>query len=205
MVEILAQLICFGLFLYQWIIIVAIVLTWVSADPYNPVVQWINRLTWPVWNWCGRHLPSSLRPFNAYFALLAVIFLQIFIPSTIISLKLLVVEHQDIFIALKQEAGHALLGAGIVIQSALSFFMLTLAIWFFLTLVNPSAHNPIVRVLFTLVDPMITPFQRYLPRTHIDLSPLVALFLFFMINTTLISPLIHFGFSLALPVKPCVF
>ncbi|GIS37207.1 MAG: hypothetical protein Ct9H90mP9_2370 [Pseudomonadota bacterium] len=33
------SVLCFGLFLYKWLIIIAVLLTWVSADPYNPIVN----------------------------------------------------------------------------------------------------------------------------------------------------------------------
>ncbi|MEE3022076.1 MAG: YggT family protein, partial [SAR324 cluster bacterium] len=48
MLELLASVLCFGLFLYKWLIIIAVLLTWVSADPYNPIVQWIARVTRPL-------------------------------------------------------------------------------------------------------------------------------------------------------------
>lgn len=48
-IETLAKLICWGLFFYKWLIIIAIVLTWVSADLHNPIVQWVNKVTHPLW------------------------------------------------------------------------------------------------------------------------------------------------------------
>ena len=60
MLELLASVLCFGLFLYKWLIIIAVLLTWVSADPYNPIVQWIARVTRPLWVWCEQRMPMML-------------------------------------------------------------------------------------------------------------------------------------------------
>ncbi|MBI2153689.1 MAG: YggT family protein [Candidatus Rokubacteria bacterium] len=34
--------------LYTWVIIAAVLITWVNPDPYNPIVQFLRRVTEPV-------------------------------------------------------------------------------------------------------------------------------------------------------------
>ena len=75
--EWLADVCCFGLFLYKWIIIAAVILTWVSADPHNWMVQCIGRLTRPLWVWCENWMPVMMAHFSAYASILVVIFAQI--------------------------------------------------------------------------------------------------------------------------------
>ena len=36
------------IWLYMWVIIIAVLLTWVRPDPYNPIVRTLNALTEPV-------------------------------------------------------------------------------------------------------------------------------------------------------------
>ena len=43
--------------IYIWIIIIAAFLSFVRPDPYNPIVQTLNRLTEPVFVWVRRKLP----------------------------------------------------------------------------------------------------------------------------------------------------
>jgi len=43
--------------LYIWIIIISALLSFVRPDPYNPVVQILNRLTEPVLNFIRRKMP----------------------------------------------------------------------------------------------------------------------------------------------------
>ena len=203
--EWLADACCFGLFLYKWIIIAAVILTWVSADPHNVIVQWIGRVTRPLWVWCENWMPVMMAHFSAYASILVVIFAQIVLPAEIRSLNLLFHGLTDAQGFLFQSGGHLLQGTTIVLQSLLFFFIFVLIIWFVLTLVNPSLSNPLVRIIHVLSDPLITPLQRYLPRTKIDWSPLVGVVLFYLISSTIISPISYYGSMLSFPISICVY
>ncbi len=67
-----------------------------------------------------------------------------------------------------------------VIASIIFFIMILAILWFIFTLVNTPLNNPFVRAVWFLVDPMITPIQRYLPRTRTDFSPLVLALIAFL-------------------------
>ncbi len=205
-IEFLAQFSSFGLFVYKWIVIIAILLTWVGPDPRNPVVYWINRITRPLWGWCYQWLPVSLKFYSAYVSLLVVIFAQVVVPATLRSLNLALHDRiPEGSSLITQLSGHLLQGTGIVVSHILWFFILILAIWFILTLVSPSTHNPIVQVAYTLADPLITPIQKYLPRTKVDLSPVVGIAIFFLISTYVISPVISYGALLSSPISVYVY
>lgn len=46
--------------LYTLIVIVAVLITWVNADPYNPIVRILHQLTQPVFLRVRRFLPRVL-------------------------------------------------------------------------------------------------------------------------------------------------
>lgn len=207
-IDFLANALCTVFWIYKWIIIIAIVLTWVNADPYNPIVKWINAVTYPFWNWCYQWMPDSLKLFNAYASLLVVIFLHALIPASLHSINLALHPPADDLYStrvLVQIAGHGLQGVGIVAYSIVWFGIMILAIWFFLTLVSPSTNNPIVRVVYMLADPLITPIQRYLPRMQVDLSPLVGILIFYLLSRYLVSPVVFYGATLSAPVQICLY
>ena len=106
---------------------------------------------------------------------------------------------------LLQSGGHLLQGMAIVLQSLFFFFVIVLVIWFFLTLVNPAFNNPLVRIIHVMADPLITPIQRYLPRTSVDFSPLIAVIFFMMVLIFVIGPISHYGSSLSYPISLCVY
>ena len=203
--EWLAGASCFGLFIYKWIIIAAVVMTWVSADPHKQIVQWIVRITRPLWVWCEQRMPVMMAHFSAYASILLVIFAQIVLPAEIRSLNLFFQGQINVAGLLLQTGGHLLQGTSIVVQSLLFFCIFVLFAWFVLTLVNPSLSNPLVRIIHVLADPLISPLQRYLPRTRIDLSPLVGVMLFYLISSNIINPIGFYGSTLSHPVPICIY
>ena len=45
------------LWIYWWIVLVAVLLTWVSPDPYNPIVRFLRSVTEPVFYQVRRRMP----------------------------------------------------------------------------------------------------------------------------------------------------
>ncbi len=46
--------------LYEFIIFARIILSFINHNPYNPVIQWIFRLTDPVMNFIRRYIPCQI-------------------------------------------------------------------------------------------------------------------------------------------------
>ena len=44
---------------YIWVIIIAALLSWVRPDPYNPIVQFLYRVTTPAYDFVRRIMPTS--------------------------------------------------------------------------------------------------------------------------------------------------
>jgi len=57
----LAKILGLVINLYTFIIIVAVLISWVNADPYNPIVKILRQLTEPVFLQVRRQLPRALR------------------------------------------------------------------------------------------------------------------------------------------------
>ncbi|MHB8791245.1 MAG: YggT family protein [Desulfobulbaceae bacterium] len=80
----LAKLIDFVLSAYMWVVIARAVISWVNADPYNPVVRFLVQVTDPILSRIRRFLPImggiDLSPMVL---ILAIIFLQSFLVPTL--------------------------------------------------------------------------------------------------------------------------
>lgn len=65
------------LWLYMWVIIARALISWVNPDPWNPIVQFLDRVTEPVLapirRWMGWRMRIDLSPM---IAILIIIFLQ---------------------------------------------------------------------------------------------------------------------------------
>jgi len=78
------------LVIFMWIIIARAILSWVSPDPYNPIVRFIHNVTEPVLHQIRRRIPLSFGgiDFSPIIVLLAVIFLQRFVVTSLYDLAL---------------------------------------------------------------------------------------------------------------------
>ncbi|PIQ88559.1 MAG: hypothetical protein COV72_07425 [Candidatus Omnitrophica bacterium CG11_big_fil_rev_8_21_14_0_20_42_13] len=66
------------------IIIIRVIISWVHADPYNPLVQFINKITEPVLYPIRKMLPSDFRfgiDISPMIAVFAIYVLQYFLRS----------------------------------------------------------------------------------------------------------------------------
>jgi len=81
----IAQLIDFLLMAYMWVIIGRAVVSWVSADPYNPIVRFLYEATEPVLSRIRSILPMSLGgiDFSPMIVIMVIIFLQSFLVPTL--------------------------------------------------------------------------------------------------------------------------
>jgi YggT family protein len=73
---------------YMWIVIAGAVLSWVSPDPYNPIVRFINNATEPVFYQIRKRLPVNFGglDISPIIVILAIYFLQRFVVSSLYGL-----------------------------------------------------------------------------------------------------------------------
>lgn len=71
--------------LYMWLIIIRALASWFSPDPYNPLYQFLIRITEPVLGYIRRILPmrAGMMDLSPIIALLAIIFLQTFLVQSL--------------------------------------------------------------------------------------------------------------------------
>ena len=193
---VLANIVKWVLLIYTWMHIAAFVLSWINADPGNAIVAFINRWTMPMWNWLSYRLPRPLVPLAPFCALMLVVFAEIALPGIIRSLGAAFGGDIEMEASLKNMVFYLLYGGFFIISNVIWFIFVLSVLWFIFTLVNPPISNPIVRAVMYIVDPLITPSQRILPRARIDLSPIVlAIISFFLryVLTRFIIPPIQAG------------
>lgn len=75
---------------YMWILIVRAVLSWVSPDPYNPIVRALYGITEPVLSFLRRKLPlwAGSIDFSPMVAILGILFLKYFLVQSLLDLAL---------------------------------------------------------------------------------------------------------------------
>lgn len=155
---------------YITLILLRFLLQIVKADFYNPICQFIVKLTSPV-------LVPIRRVIPGFFGLdLAAIILAIILQAIELVLISLMVGYP--------------ISWWFAIPVVLRLLSLTLNIYFFAILIqalmswlNPNPNHPMTRILGQLTDPILRPFRRFIPPiAGMDLSPLAALIVIQVIN-----------------------
>ena len=84
-----ATVLDYVLWLYMWIIIARALISWVNPDPWNPIVQFLDRATEPVLapirRWMGWRMGMDLSPI---IAILILTFLQFAVVQSLKDLAL---------------------------------------------------------------------------------------------------------------------
>jgi len=82
----LAKLLDFGLVIFMWIVIARAVLSWVSPDPYNPIVRFIHNATEPVLYRVRKMLPINFGgiDISPIIVIFAVYFLRVFVVNSLL-------------------------------------------------------------------------------------------------------------------------
>ena len=150
--------------LYKAAVLLRLLLQWVQADFYNPLCQFLVKVTNPVLVPLRRVIPSIGRLDTASVVLMLV--------REIISVWLiaLIVSNP---MAIQQ----------IVAFSAIKLVMTLLMTYFFLIIfsvilswLGQRMHHPAIPLVYQLTEPVLRPFRKVIPPiAGIDLSPLFAL------------------------------
>ena len=84
----LATVLNYALIFYMWVVIARAVLSWVSPDPYNPIVRLIHNVTEPVLYPIRRWLPLGFSgiDFSPVIVILIILFLRTFLVNSLMRL-----------------------------------------------------------------------------------------------------------------------
>ena len=87
----IAHILEFILSIFYWLILIRALISWVSPDPYNPVVQFLEKSTEWILSPIRKLLPYNLRmgiDISPIIAFLAIMFLKSFLVKTLADIAL---------------------------------------------------------------------------------------------------------------------
>ncbi len=164
--------------LYITLVAIRFLLQWARADFYNPISQFVVKLTSPVLRPLRQVIPG-------YAGMdLAALVLAWFLKSIELGLLVLVLGlNASLFGAL----GWAVPA---VVELFLNIFLFAILIRVILSWVNPDPYNPAVSLLTRITDPIMRPAQRLIqPIGGIDLSPMAVMIGLILLEMLLVPPL----------------
>jgi YggT family protein len=150
--------------LYTTAVMLRLLLQWVRADFYNPVCQFLVKITNPLLIPIRRTVPSIGRLDTA--SVLLMFTLQALGTWLISRITPLPMDATQILL-------YALVKVGITLL--MTYFILIIAT-VILSWVGARAQHPLIPLIYQLTEPALRPFRRVIPPiAGIDLSPLFAL------------------------------
>lgn len=88
LLEAIAQILHMVINAYIWVIIIAAVISWVRPDPYNPIVQLLQRVTEPAYTLVRRYIPAVIGgiDLSPLIIILALQFTDLFVVKMLFSI-----------------------------------------------------------------------------------------------------------------------
>ena len=150
--------------LYIMAVMLRFLLGVVRADFYNPVSQFLVRVTNPLLVPLRKILPGIGRIDTAAIVLMLVL--------QLVSVLLVLLLHG----VSVSPAALLLYTVGKLIMLLINILMVAIIVQALLSWVSPGTYSPVNSLLYSLTSPLLNPIQRILPPlSGIDLSPLFAL------------------------------
>ena len=150
--------------LYIMVVMLRFILGAVRADFYNPVSQFLVRVTNPLLVPMRRVIPS-IRQYDTS-ALLLMLLLQLLSLFIVVMLRGASVPFITLLLA----------AVGELVVLAFNVFTFAIVIQVIISWVSPGTYTPVNALLDSITRPVLAPIQRIIPSiSGIDLSPLVAL------------------------------
>ena len=87
-VDALASVVSILLTIMYWLIIIRALISWVNPDPYNPIVQFLMRITEPVLEPVRRLLPPLPIDISPIIVIFIIVFLKGFLVASLVDLAM---------------------------------------------------------------------------------------------------------------------
>lgn len=166
--------------LYITVVMLRFLLQWVRADFYNPVSQFLVKVTNPALKPLRRLIPG--------WGGLDIAAVILMIALQVVSLLLvLLLRGQGVPVGTL-----VLWSIAELVSLAFNVFIFAIIIQVILSWVNPGHYNPVSSLLYSLTEPLLRPARRMLPPiSGIDLSPLLVLLALQVLKMLIIPPLMQ--------------
>lgn len=164
--------------LYIMAVMLRFLLQWSRADFYNPLSQFLIRITQPLLQPLRRVIP-------AWGGVdLAAVALMVALQVLALSLLMIIagVTPRPDYLLLRTPAE--------LISLLLNVYLIAIVVRAILSWVSPNDYNPATTLLLGLTEPVIRPFRAVLPDLGgVDLSPLAAILTIQVVKMLVLPPL----------------
>ncbi len=163
----LGKLLFVLLYAYLFVFIFGVLISWVNPSRSNPIVQFIDRATYPVMAWTRRHFPLRFGwvDFSPIVVISGIYFLIYAVAQSMIDMGGII--------------PNTLSGLNMALQIPLTLVLYLVIIAAVLSWISPDPYNPIVRFIYSATDPINRWIRKSFPFPlnfgGIDFTPMLVI------------------------------
>jgi len=180
--------------LYILLVLLRFLLQMLRADFYNPVSQFIVRLTTPPLRVLRRVIPSVAGQDAASIVLCLLLIYAKFVLMRLLEIPAVNIGSAMAPIGAVSYGGLLVLCIADLIALVFTVFLVAVIIQVIISWVSPGQYNPVIGLVNKLAAPVLNPIRKFIPPMGgIDLSPLFASLLLLVAKMLIVPPIIHLG------------
>jgi len=180
--------------LYILLVLLRFLLQMVRADFFNPVSQFIERLTIPPRRLLRRLIPNLGGQETASIVLCLLLIYAKFSVMRLLSIPAAHIGGVLAPIGSVSYAGLFVLCIADLIALVLTVFLVAVIIQVILSWVSPGHYNPVIGLVNRIAEPVLKPIRKFIPPLGgLDLTPLFASLLLLVVKMLIIPPIIYLG------------
>ena len=200
----IAGLVNAALWLYFWLMVIALAASWLAFDPFHPaqaLLRPLRKVTEPVVDFFSRtlRLYRLKSPFLLPVVVLAAIFfLRLFLSQAISDLAILGNPGQFV----KYLIGNCLLAVLATLSAGLNVYFWIIIAAAIISWIPLDPYHPVTRPLLRFLHEATEPVLRFLRQTlqlhrytaSLDFTPMIAIFGIYLLQNVIIRSLMHWVF-----------
>jgi YggT family protein len=177
--------------LYILLVVLRFLLQMLRADFYNPVSQFIVKMTTPPLKYLRRVIPSVSGQDTASVVLCLLLIYAKFLLMRALSIPAVYIGGQAARLDVSY-AGLAIYCVADLLALVLTVFLIAVIIKVVLSWISPGHYNPVIGLVDRLASPVLRPIQRLMPSMGgLDLSPLFATLALLVAKMLIVPPIIY--------------
>ncbi len=180
--------------LYVLLVLLRFLLQLLRADFYNPVSQFIVRMTSPPLKILRRVIPGYRGIDTSSIVLCLILIYAKFLLMRALSIP--AVHISGVMAPISAVGYGSLLVFCIadLIALTLTVFLVAIIIQVVLSWISPGHYNPVIGLVNKISEPVLRPIRKVIPSVGgLDLSPLFATLVILVAKMLIIPPIVYFG------------
>jgi len=180
--------------LYILLVLLRFLLQMLRADFYNPVSQFIVKLTTPPLRVLRRIIPSVAGQDAAAIVLCLILIYAKFLVMRLLSIPAVQISGVIAPIGTTSYGGLLIYCIADLIALWLTVLLVAVIIKVILSWINPGHYNPVIGLVDKIAEPVLRPIRKLLPPLGgFDLSPLFASLLILVAKMLIVPPIVYLG------------